>query len=274
MDELTAAQNIFIGREPRRGFGLSVDEARMNADAAALFRRMQVDIDPAGEVGTLTVARQQLVEIAKALSFDSKVLIMVEHLFAIIRDLRAQGVGIVYITHKMDEVKRVADRVTVMRDGRRIDTPPAAETPMATIVSMMVRLNRGAAVRDVGFAPHRGEILGFAGLMGAGRTEVARAVFGADPIDGGEIRVHGERRSIDSPRAAVANGIAYLGEDRKHFGLVTPMSVRDNISHRILVMCEGRITGELDGRTATQEEIMAWSTSCRRPPSTACSGSR
>ena len=149
MNELTAAQNIFIGREPRKGLGLFVDEATMNTNAAALFKRMQVDIDPAVEVGTLTVARQQLVEIAKALSFNSRVLIMdeptsalnsteVEYLFAIINDLKAQDVGIVYITHKMDEVKRIADRVTVMRDGQYIATLPAAETPMSTIIFMMV----------------------------------------------------------------------------------------------------------------------------------------
>jgi len=264
MNHMTAAQNIYIGREPRRGFGMFVDEARLNADAKALFKRMKINIDPADEVGHLTVARQQLVEIAKALSFNSKVLIMdeptsalndteVEHLFAIIADLKAHGVGIVYITHKMDEVKRIADRITVMRDGQTIDTLPAAGTPISKIISLMVGrdladatraggksgdeevlrvsgLNCGAAVRDVGFIVRKGEILGFAGLMGAGRTEVARAIFGADTIEGGEIHVHGERRNIRSPADAVKLGIAYLSEDRKRFGLVTPMSVRDNIT--------------------------------------------
>ena len=194
---------------------------------------MKVAIDPTGEVGHLTVARQQLVEIAKALSFNSKVLIMdeptsalneteVEHLFAVIEDLKAHGVGIVYITHKMDEVKRIADRVTVMRDGQTIETLPAASTPMSRIISLMVGrelgdvtraegrsggeealrvvgLNRGAAIKNVGFTLRKGEILGFAGLMGAGRTEVARAIFGADPIDSGEIYVHGEKRQICEP---------------------------------------------------------------------------
>ena len=404
MNHLTAAQNIFIGREPRRALGLFVDEVQMRRDAAKIFARMKVDIDPAAEVGSMTVARQQLVEIAKALSFNARVLVMdeptsalnaveVEHLFAVIEDLKAHGVGIIYITHKMDEVKRIADRVTVMRDGQHIATLPAAETPISTIIQMMVGreladqhratgtasseevlrvtgLNRGAAVRDVSFTLHRGEILGFAGLMGAGRTEVARAVFGADAIDSGEISVHGKRRRIPSPAAAVALGIAYLSEDRKHFGLVTGMSVGDNItmaswfrylsggmfmrdaalkvtaqdyvtklkvktpsvaqetrllsggnqqkvviakwllrdcdilifdeptrgidvgakaeiyrlledlatqgkaiivisselsevlrlSHRIVVMCEGRITGELAGRSATQEDIMTLAT--------------
>ncbi len=230
MNHLTVAQNIYIGREPRKGFGMFVDEAKMNADAAALFARMKVNIDPRTEVGTLTVAKQQLVEIAKALSFNSRVLIMdeptsalneteVAHLFAIIADLKAQGVGLVYITHKMDEVFQIADRVTVMRDGQYIQTLPAKGTTMNTIISLMVgreladatrapaftgteealrvtKLNRGKAVRDVSFVLRKGEILGFAGLMGAGRTEVARAIFGADTPDSGEIFIHGQKRRI------------------------------------------------------------------------------
>jgi ribose transport system ATP-binding protein len=404
MEHLTAAQNIYIGREPRKGFGMFVDEATMNKNAAALFKRMNVGISPTEEVEQLTVARQQLVEIAKALSFNSKVLIMdeptsalntteVEHLFAVIADLKANGVGIVYITHKMDEVKRIADRVTVMRDGQYIDTLPAEGTSISKIISLMVGreladatraegnatdenvlevkgLNRGKMIRDVNFNLRKGEILGFAGLMGAGRTEVARAIFGADPIDSGEIRIHGKVQSIKSPTDAVRLGLAYLSEDRKRFGVVTRMSVRDNItmpswsrftaarfwmkdsglhqaalkfvdalkvktpsvaqetrllsggnqqkvviakwllrdcdilffdeptrgidvgakaeiykllqglaeqgkaivvisselpevlrlSNRIIVMCEGRITGELDGKTATQEDIMTLAT--------------
>lgn len=264
MHHLTAAQNIFIGREPRRGFGMLIDEAKMNADAAAIFARMKVNIDPTTEVGHMSVARQQLVEIAKALSYKSKVLVMdeptsalneteVEHLFTVIDDLKRQGVGIVYITHKMDEVKRIADRITVMRDGQTIETMPAAGTSMSKVISLMVGreladatraegkagteevlkvagLNRGKWIRDVSFNLRRGEILGFAGLMGAGRTEVARAIFGADPIDGGEIHVRGKRAHIRSPKDAVKLGLAYLSEDRKHFGLVTPMSVRDNVT--------------------------------------------
>lgn len=404
MNDLTVAQNMYIGREPRRAFGMFTDEVQMNRDAAAIFAHMKVDIAPDTEVGKLTVARQQLVEIAKALSYNASVLIMdeptsalndteVAHLFTIIEELKSKGVGIIYITHKMDEVKKIADRVTVMRDGAYIDTLPAAETPIATVIQLMVGreladqhraggtdtgeevlrvsgLNRGRAVRDVSFSLKRGEILGFAGLMGAGRTEVARAIFGADPIDSGEIRIHGKTVRIDQPKDAVANGIAYLSEDRKHFGLVTGMTVRDNVtmatwerfmsrfgfmrdielravardyvaklkvktpsieqetrllsggnqqkvviakwllrdcdilifdeptrgidvgakaeiyrllerlasegkaiivisselpeilrlSHRVVVMCEGRITGELDGKTTNQEEIMTLAT--------------
>ena len=265
MNHLTAAQNIFIGREPRKALRFFLDEAKLNADAAEIFRQMKVEIDPRAVVGDLTVARQQLVEIAKALSFHSKILIMdeptaalndaeVTQLFSIIADLKAQGVGIVYITHKMDEVKRIADRVTVMRDGETVATLGARETPIETIIALMVGrelsdvgrvapanangeealkvvgLKRGAAIRDVSFTLRKGEILGFAGLMGAGRTEVARAVFGADPVEAGEVYVHGARVRIVAPNDAVRNGVAYLSEDRKRFGLVTPMTVEENVT--------------------------------------------
>ena len=264
MPHLTAAQNIFIGREPRRAGGLLLDERRLNEQAAALFARMNLALDPRAPVGTLTVARQQMVEIAKALSQDSRVLIMDEptaalndaettELFRIIRQLQGQGVGIVYISHKMDELARIADRVTVMRDGRWVGTRPVAGTPLAEIISMMVGrelkldprtppdtssqpvvlqvrgLTRGRAVRDASFELRRGEILGLAGLMGAGRTELARAVFGADRPDAGEVRVHGRPVRIRSPQDAVAHGIGYLSEDRKQFGLATGLDVQTNV---------------------------------------------
>ena len=265
MNHLSAAQNIFIGREPRRRFGLFLDEDGLNEQARRIFERMNLKLDPRTPVGELTVAKQQMVEIAKALSFDSRVLIMdeptaalnseeVADLFRIIRQLKAHGVGVVYISHKMDELKQIADRVTVMRDGRYIATAPMASTSVDTIIGMMVGreladiesefcdssrndivlevegLTRGHAVKDVSFVLRKGEILGFAGLMGAGRTEVARAVFGADKIDAGEIRVHGVRASIKSPADAVAHGIGYLSEDRKHFGLATGLDVETNIA--------------------------------------------
>jgi ribose transport system ATP-binding protein len=264
MNHLTAAQNIFIGREPRKTIRFFVDDTKLNADAAALFKHMKIDISPTEEVGHMTVARQQLVEIAKAISFNSKVLIMdeptsalndkeVAHLFDIIAELKAQGVGIVYITHKMDEVKKIADRITVMRDGQYIETLPAEGTPISKIISLMVGrdladatrdegkdsteevlrvegLNRGRAIRDVSFSVKKGEILGFAGLMGAGRTEVARAIFGADRIDSGIIHIHAKEQKIKSPADAVKLGLAYLSEDRKRYGVVTTMSVRDNIT--------------------------------------------
>jgi len=265
MNHLSAAQNIFIGREPRHVLGLVLDEDALNAQASRIFERMNLKLDPRTLVGELTVAKQQMVEIAKALSFQSRVLIMdeptaalnneeVADLFRIIRQLRAEGVGIVYISHKMDELQQIADRVTVMRDGQTIATVPMALTSVDSIIGMMVGrqleemqkhvpdtagnevllevrgLCRKAAIQDVGFVLRRGEILGFAGLMGAGRTEVARAIFGADPIDAGEIRVRGQRVSIRSPQQAVALGIGYLSEDRKHFGLATGLDVETNIA--------------------------------------------
>jgi len=264
MNDLTAAQNIFIGREPKRAFGLFLDEEALNRKAAAIFERMHLRLDPGVEVGKLTVAKQQMVEIAKALSFRSKVLIMDEptaalnsaeiaELFRIIRQLKAEGVGIVYISHKMDELKEISDRVTVMRDGEYVGTLPTASTSVDTIISMMVgrsltetktevrdlpkhdvvlevrNLRREPAIKDVSFSLRKGEILGFAGLMGAGRTEVARAIFGADPLDGGEIIVRGRTVKIRSPRDAVRLGIGYLSEDRKRFGLATGMDVATNI---------------------------------------------
>jgi ribose transport system ATP-binding protein len=265
MSHLNAAQNIFVGREPRRAAGLLLDERRLVADARALFDRLNLQLDPRRCVGELTVARQQMVEIAKALSFGSKVLIMdeptaalnareVADLLRIIGQLRDEGVGIVYISHRMDELRRIADRVTVMRDGRTIDTVAMRDTSVDAIIRMMVGraleqsgpalpaappaevvlevrgLSRGSAVRDVGFTLRRGEILGFAGLMGAGRTEVARCVFGADPVDAGEIRVHGRPVRIRTPRQAVAHGIGYLSEDRKRYGLATAMDVQSNLT--------------------------------------------
>ncbi|MBA4492401.1 sugar ABC transporter ATP-binding protein [Paracoccus sp. S1E-3] len=264
MADLNVAQNIWIGREPRLTFG-RIDERRQNADAAAIFQGMNVAMDPRAPVSSLTIARQQMVEIAKALSYRSRVLIMDEptaalndseiaELFTIIRKLRAEGVGIIYISHKMDEIKRISDRVTVMRDGAYVGTVEAAETPISRIISMMVgrelsdetvtvpdlsaaetalevrHLSRGRELKDISFALKKGEVLGFAGLMGAGRTELARAIFGAEPPDHGEIIVHGQHVTIRTPSDAVAAGIGYLSEDRKHYGLALGMDVRANIA--------------------------------------------
>ena len=265
MPDLTAAQNIYIGREPRKALGLLLDETRLNAQAAEIFASLHLALDPRTPVERLTIARQQMVEIAKALSHRSRVLVMdeptaalnageVNELFAIIARLKAEGVGIIYISHKMDELKRIADRVTVMRDGATVDTVPAATTSIDTIIAMMVGrtlarevpsaapaaeadvvlqvsgLHRGTAIRDVSFTLRRGEILGFAGLMGAGRTEVARAIFGADPVERGEIVLCGRKLTIRRPQDAVRAGIGYLSEDRKQFGLATGMDVRNNVA--------------------------------------------
>ncbi|TDN57899.1 sugar ABC transporter ATP-binding protein [Paraburkholderia sp. BL10I2N1] len=264
MNHLTVAQNIFIGREPRGRLGLLLDEDKLNAQARDILARMHVHLDPRAMVGALTVASQQMVEIAKALSFDSRVLIMDEptsalndaeiaELFRIIRQLKDRGVGVIYISHKMDELKQIADRVTVLRDGEYVATVAASDTSVEAVIGMMVgrtltdvalfqstadkgevalevkHLNAGPLVRDVSFTLRKGEILGFAGLMGAGRTEVARAVFGADPIESGEILVKGVNAVIRRPSDAVARGIGYLSEDRKRFGLATGMDVESNI---------------------------------------------
>lgn len=264
MPHLSLAQNVFIGREPRQSIGFMLDEGQINAKTQALFDSMHLKLNPRTRVAELSVAKQQMVEIAKALSFNSKVLIMDEptaaltdaeiaELFRIIRQLRHQGVGIVYISHRLEELKQISDRITVMRDGRYVGTEDAASIPIERIISMMVgrtiyesapevpeesdkevllearNLNQGNTIRDVSFQLKKGEILGFAGLMGAGRTEVARAVFGADPLDSGEVYVRGKKVAIKHPRDAVGHGIGYLSEDRKRYGLALGMDVEANI---------------------------------------------
>ncbi len=264
MPHLTVAQNIFIGREPRQRVKFMVDDNAINEQAEQVFALMHLKLDPRTRVSELSVAKQQMVEIAKALSFNSEVLIMdeptaaltdteIEELFRIIRELRAKGVGVVHISHRLEELKQISDRVTVMRDGRYIDTVETAEASIDRIISMMVgrtiyeaapevpehpseevvlevkHLNRGNVLKDISFYLKKGEILGFSGLVGAGRTEVARAVFGADPIDSGEIYVGGRQVHIGSPSDAVRYGIGYLSEDRKRYGLALGMDVEENV---------------------------------------------
>ncbi len=404
MPHLTVAQNIYIGREPRQA-KIFLNDDEINKKAAAFLEMMHLKLDPRTKVTDLTVAKQQMVEIAKALSYNAEVLIMdeptaalteseIDELFNIIRRLKDKGVGIVHISHRLEELKQISDRVTVMRDGQYIDTVDTKTTSINKIISMMVgrtifestpeipenpshevvldvkNLNRGNVIKNVNFCLNKGEILGFAGLVGAGRTEVARAIFGADPVEHGEVYIHGKKTDIKSPSDAVRLGIGYLSEDRKRYGLTLGMDVETNVvlaafdkflgflgvvnfkqtastaehyvqaltiktpnlqqstknlsggnqqkviiakwltanteilifdeptrgidvgakseiykllndlaqqgksiimisselpeilrmSHRIIVMCEGRITGELDGATATQESIMKFAT--------------
>jgi ribose transport system ATP-binding protein len=292
MPHLTVAQNIFIGREPRARLPFVLDDRALNTEAQALFESLHLRMDPRRRVGDLAVAEQQMVEIAKALSFNAAVLIMDEptaalteteigELFRIIRQLREHGVGVVHISHRLEELKQISDRVTVMRDGRYVATVPTAEARLEQIISMMVgrtifeeateipeaandevvlevrNLNRGRMVRDVSFELRKGEILGFAGLVGAGRTEVARAVFGADRAESGEILVHGTPVRIASPADAVRHGIGYLSEDRKRFGLALGMDVESNIvlaSLRRFVGWLGRINSRLT-RLASQRQV-------------------
>ena len=262
MNHLTVAQNMFIGREPRKG--IMIDDNRMICEARMLFDRIGVKIDPTMKLGELTVGKQQMVEIAKAVSRDCKLLVLdeptaaltqpeVEELFKIMNDLRAKGIGMIYVSHRMDEINRISDRVTVMRDGEYVGTVNTADVTKDDIVKMMVgrvimgdkkeastvpadapvvlevkNLNAGKAVKNVSFQLHRGEILGFAGLMGAGRTEVARALYGADHRQTGEIYINGKRVNIKTPENAVKNGICYLSEDRKRYGLMLGKSVAEN----------------------------------------------
>jgi ribose transport system ATP-binding protein len=264
MPDLTVAQNILIGREPRGG-GLFLNERALNQQAAELIGRLQLPLDPKALVGNLTVAKQQMVEIAKALSYDARVLIMdeptaalneaeVQTLHDLIRRFRSPQTGVIYISHRMDELKQIADRITVLRDGRYVSTVEVAETSMREVIALMVGrtissdakpenvvqdrepllrvdgLSTKALLKDVGFELRKGEILGFAGLMGAGRTEVARALVGADRRTAGTITLHGRPVRIHSPADAARLGIGYLSEDRKQYGLLLNQDVNANVT--------------------------------------------
>lgn len=260
---LSVAENIWLGREPRRGW--FVDRERQREGARLCLQRLGVDLDPDAEVATLSIAQQQMVEIAKALSMQARLLIMDEptsslgeadaaRLLRVVQELKRECVGILYISHRLDELDHIVDRVTVLRDGQYIATlewaatsideivslmvgrelnqqfPPATRQPRSEVVLKTRGLRRDGVFGPVDFELRRGEILGFAGLVGAGRTEVARAIFGADPIDAGEIELTGERLRIASPRDAIGAGIAYVSEDRKAHGLAVKMSVAQNIT--------------------------------------------
>jgi ribose transport system ATP-binding protein len=263
MPDLTVAQNLFIGREPR-GSGFFLSERALNAQAAELIERLHLPLRPKELVGSLTVAKQQMVEIGKALSYDPKLLIMdeptaalndaeVEVLHDLIRRFAGPDTGVIYISHRMDEIRRIADRVTVIRDGRYVGTRETEDTSMKEVISMMVGreisgeakpvgvqsgrevvlevsgLSTKDLLKDVSFELRKGEILGFAGLMGAGRTETARAVVGADPISSGTITLRGREIRIHTPADAARHRIGYLSEDRKQFGLLLEQEVNANI---------------------------------------------
>jgi len=259
---LSAAENIFLGRETTRaGFVARADERRR---ARELFDRLGASFDADAPCRELTTAHQQMVEIAKALAFEARLLVMdeptaaltsheVKRLFAVIRDLKARGLGIIYISHRLEEIAAVADRIVVLRDGANVGERPARDCSRNEIIEMMVGremneefpdrlrnpgsarlvaegLSRGRAVREVSFSVRRGEIVGLAGLVGAGRTETARLLFGADSRDSGTIMLDGRPLDIRSPRDAIAAGIGLLPEDRKHQGLVLAHAVRDNFA--------------------------------------------
>jgi ribose transport system ATP-binding protein len=263
MPDLTVAQNLFIGREPRAG-RVFLGERALEAKAAELLDRLHLPLKPRQRVGDLTVAKQQMVEIAKALSYEPRILIMdeptaalndaeVQVLHELIRRFRRPDTGVIYISHRMDELKAIADRITVIRDGRYIDTLDTATTTMPEVISRMVGREiagglgpegvredrpvvlsvRGLTTKDlledVSFDLLEGEILGFAGLMGAGRTEVARALVGADPVESGTVELRGKPVRFANPAEAARNHIGYLSEDRKHLGLLLDQDVNANI---------------------------------------------
>jgi ribose transport system ATP-binding protein len=258
---LSVRDNLWLGRERLR-LGL-IDSSWEREQTEAVFSRLGVSIDPEAPVGSLTIASQQLVEIARSLLTDMSLLVMdeptaaltpkeVASLFEILTDLRASGHGILFISHRLDEVFRIADRITVMRDGETLGTWQTEDLSRNELIEQMVgrpldqefpktKVNRGEEilsvrnltgeqVDDVSFELHRGEILGLAGLVGAGRTDVARLIFGADPLTRGEVRLGGKPVRINTPRDAIAHGICLLTEDRKNQGLVLDLSAMDNFS--------------------------------------------
>ena len=258
---LTVAENMFLGREKVNGVVLSQKE--MNAEAARILKSLDIDLDPTTMVGSLQVSKQQMVEIAKALSTNAKILIMdeptsaltskeIEELFRIIRQLREDGKGIVYISHRLEELQHIVDRVTILRDGQFILEADFNEITMDEIIANMVgreikekfprvqcekgkkvlevkHLNAGRMVRDITFDSYEGEILGFAGLMGAGRTETTRAIFGVDPKESGQIFIDGKEIKIKGPMDAIRHGLVLAPEDRKKDGLCTKLSIRSNL---------------------------------------------
>jgi rhamnose transport system ATP-binding protein len=265
--DLTVAENVFAGRHPRRAIG-AVDWHGMRSQASSVLHELGADFAPDAPVRGLGVADRQLLEIAKALTSSARLLIMdeptaalspheVEKLFATVRSLRERGVAIVFISHRLEEVAAIADTVTVLRDGRHIETRAAGGLPQGEIIRLMVGRSldalfpkedaaigdvvlsaRGLARRgvfsNVSFDLHRGEIVGLAGFVGAGRTEVARSIFGIDRLDAGELSIGGRRFRPRSPRAALRRGLAYLPEDRLQQGLVQPMSIARNASMAVL----------------------------------------
>jgi rhamnose transport system ATP-binding protein len=261
--DLTVSENMFMGRQPL-GAGRRIDRSKMNADAAEVFARLGVVLDPARSARGLSVADQQLVEIGKALSFNAKVIVMdeptaaltsveVERLFEVVRTLRAQGAAVMFISHRLEEVYAICQRVTIMRDGKFVRTDLIEDITVDEIIRSMVgrdvgtlfpkterapgaevlkveHLTREGVFTDVSFSVRAGEIVGLAGLVGAGRSEVARAIFGIDHFDAGSVSVNGVRLHPGSPIAAMEAGIGFVPEDRRQQGLVMDMSIERNVA--------------------------------------------
>jgi len=261
--EMTVLDNLFIGKEPTSGLGF-LNMKQMKALAKEQFGKLSVTIPLTQEAGECSVGQQQMIEIAKALMTKAKVIIMdeptaaltereIEKLFEVIRSLKKEGVSIVYISHRMEEIFTVCDRITVMRDGKSVDTKPIPDTNFDEVVRKMVgrelteryparhpvpgdvvlevkNISSKGKFENVSFSVRAGEIVGMSGLMGAGRTEMMRAIFGLDPLDSGEIWVRGKKVNIRKPDDAVKHGIGFITEDRKDEGLVLDFSVRENMA--------------------------------------------
>ncbi len=261
--DLTVAENIFMGRQPV-GRGRVIDRSAMLTDAKAVFTRLGVELDPARPARGLSVADQQIVEIAKAISFDARIIVMdeptaaltsveVDRLFAVVRALRADNAAVLFISHRLEEVFAICQRVTIMRDGRFVGTAAIEDVTIDSIIYSMVGRNldalfpktvtqagdvvlavdgltRAGAFEDVSFTVRRGEIVALAGLVGAGRSEVARAVFGIDRRDAGTVTVNGATLAPGSPRAAMSAGLAFVPEDRRQQGLVMELAVDHNVA--------------------------------------------
>ncbi len=263
--EMTVAENIFLGREITNKFK-AINRKEINQKALELFKEMGINLDPKVKMKKLNIAKKQLVEIIKATSYESKVIIMDEptsaltdkevlHLFELIRLLKQRGVSILYISHKLEEIFEIADRVSVLRNGKLIGTKNVNQTDKETLISMMIGkelndlfpkdedyavkdenvleikgLTKDGLFRDISFNVRRGEVLGIAGLMGSGRTEIAETIFGMRKVDSGEIFVNGKKVIINDPKDAIKNGIFLVPEDRKLMGLNLIASVKDNIT--------------------------------------------
>ncbi len=285
MNTMTVAENVWIRREPKNALGL-IDHDQMNKQTQALFDELNLNLDPKAMVGDLTVAQKQMIEISKAVSYNSDVLIMdeptsaiteseVERLFTIIRDLKSKGVGIVYITHKMDELFEIADELTVFRDGQFVGTEPATNVTKDDVIRMMVgreitdmfpkieceigdvalevkHLSNGRHFKDINFQLRRGEILGVAGLVGSGRSEVAEAIFGVKPADSGEIFINGEKVDITKPSDATQHGLAFLTEDRKESGCFLILDCLENIQMALITQGMVNKTGFVEQGKVTQ----------------------
>ena len=290
--DLTVAQNMFLGREERKGFVLN--NSNMEDIAKKYLGELGVDISPDEIVGELPVSKQQMIEIAKALSINAKILIMdeptsaltsreIDELFNIIRKLKSQGCGIVYISHRLEELAHITDRVTIMRDGHYITEGNFTDFTMDEIIANMVgreikekfphvecekgkkvfevkNLNAGRLVRDINFSLYEGEIVGFAGLMGAGRTETTRAIFGVDPKESGTLILDGKEITINNPMDAIKAGVVLAPEDRKKDGLCTKLSIRHNIALPNLDLICGKDVdaGTLSGGNQQKVVVGKW----------------